>query len=215
MLRSCVRYRLISQVKLEYKIQEKHLLCLLFFYLPVFLMASVAYGNESNDLTTIESSLPIKYEQLHKAAIDGSPDAQFQVGLLYEYGRDVNQKDSIASSWYEKSAAQGFASAQYRLAVLCDNGWGKPADKALAFKLYKTAAQSGHELAQHDLAIMYYEGVGTEKDLKHAYKWLRIAVLSGSSLMNEHLSMVASEMSTDEIKVAENLANTWLEHSRN
>jgi len=70
-------------------------------------------------------------------------------------------------------------------------------------------------MAQHDLGIMYFQGTGTPKSLLQAYKWLKVAVLSGNPLMDKHLRLVANEMSTDEIQVAEYLALEWIEDSRN
>lgn len=83
----------------------------------------------------------------------------------------------------------------------------------MAFKLYEFSADNGHELAQHNVAIMYFDGVGINKNPLQAYKWLRIAVLRGSALMQKHLSMIALEMSSDDIKMAEYLANEWIDHS--
>jgi len=177
------------------------------------IVESRVFANDADKLTISDTPIPQRYEQEYQAAIAGSAEAQFQIGLLFEYGRGVNQDDSIATKWYEKSAAQGFSNAQYRLAVLYENGWGKAADKKLAFKFYKSAAENGHELAQHDLAIMYFNGAGVEKNHVHAYKWLRVAVLSGSALMEKHLNMVALEMSPEEIEIAEYLAKIWIERS--
>jgi len=135
------------------------------------------------------------------------------VGLLYEYGKSVDQDDAIALSWYEKSALQNHSGAQYRLAVMLDNGWGSVTDKPRAFKLYEAAANRGHELAQYDLAIMYFNGVGTNKDRVQAYKWLKIAVLNGSPLMQKHLARVADEMSADEVAAGDQLAQEYIKES--
>lgn len=167
----------------------------------------------SNDLTHVDTPIPQKHAAVYDAAKNGSAEAQFELGLLFEYGRDVNQDDARALKWYKKSAAQEFSNAQYRLAVLSDNGWGTPLDKEKAFKLYESAAENGHELAQHDVAIMYFEGEGVTKNRIQAYKWLKIAIANGSELMQKHLNMVMLEMSSDEIGVAEHLANEWVESS--
>jgi len=185
--------------------------CFLFCLIQGCIVGSLVYANETDNPVVSHAAIPKIYKQLHGAAINGSAEAQFQLGLIFEYGRGVNQDDSVATSWYEKSAAQGFTDAQYRLAVLSDNGWGKAPNKEVAFKHYKNAAENGHELAQHDLAIMYFKGAGTDKNLLQAYKWLKIAVLNGNALMQKHLSLVAQEMSAVEIQIAENLANSWME----
>ena len=165
------------------------------------------FDNSSNG--NIAASDLVK--QIRKSALSGSAASQYELGLLFEYGRGVEQDDSTAVLWYGKSADQNYASAQYRLAVLIDNGWGHPVDKEKAFGLYESAAERGHELAQYDTAIMYFKGSGVLRDRVQAYKWLKIAELSGSSLMQKHLRRVAKEMSADEIKKAEYFAKHWIE----
>lgn len=154
------------------------------------------------------------YQQLYSAALTGSASAQFELGQMHEYGRGVHQDDSTALEWYRKSAAQKNTKALYRLGVLNDNGWGLSANKTQAIKYYGAAAEMGHIFAQHDLAIMYLHGTGTEKNLVSAYKWLRIAQLNGSDLMYKHLRLVATEMSAEQMELAEYLASVWKKRTR-
>jgi len=177
----------------------------------VFSSIAVAGGVGHSQSTDTNNSLPPN--QLYNLASNGSASAQYELGLLYEYGRGVNQDDAIALFWYEKSAAQNFSDALYRLAILYDNGWGALPDKEKALDLYAAAAEKGHSLAQHDLAILYFQGSDAPKNLLQAYKWLNIAVKSGNPLMQKHLRMVANEMSVDEIGVARYLAEEWIEQS--
>ena len=184
-------------------------------FLPTIVAAKDTQGNaDTNNSNTAEIEAISNYKQLYDSASDGSPIAQYELGLLFEYGRGVSQDDSTAAFWYEKSAAQQFIDSQYRLAILYDNGWGLPANKVKALDLYHAAAEKGHQLAQHDLAIMYFQGTDAPKNLLEAYKWLKIAVISGSPLMQKHLGRVANEMSADEIEVAEHLAQEWVERTR-
>jgi len=177
----------------------------------VFSVSSMANGfGISHEPGTNDSSPPI---HLHNLAMQGSATAQYELGLLYEYGRGVDQDDFIALYWYEKSAAQSFTNALYRLAILYDNGWGLLPDKEKALSLYQKAANNGHPFAQHDLAIMYFKGTDAPKNLPQAYKWLKIAVYSGNPLMQKHLKMVEKAMSTTEIDMAESLVQEWIEQS--
>lgn len=175
-----------------------------------FLMLLFGFTMVTADTAAGENLLNTEQQkQLYREAVAGDAHAQFELGSLFEYGRGVEQDDSIAADWYEKSALQQFSSAQYRLAVLLDNGWGRESNKEAAFALYKAAAESGDELARHDVAIMYFQGVGTKKNLVQAYKWLKIATLNGSPLMQKHLGVVAGEMSAEEIELASALAEGW------
>jgi len=168
--------------------------------------STISNAVDCDDLT--ESNVPLVDSVLYQSALEGSAESQFEIGLLYEYGRDVEQNDDTARCWYEQSAHQFYSDAQYRLGVLYDNGWGIGSDKIKAFRFYKSAAYNGHVMAQHDLAMMYFHGVGTTRNLVEAYQWLKIALLSGNDLMQKHLNRVASEMSSEEISLAEYLAAT-------
>jgi len=179
------------------------------FLLISFLYTVTAHPAASNTVVTSEV-----HKQLLQAAMNGSASAQYELGLIFEYGTGVSQDDTVAIYWYAKSAEQKYTDAQYRSAVLYENGWGVKPDKTVAFDLYKLAASAGHELAQHDLAIMYFQGSGTSRNLVQAYKWLKIAVINGSTLMQKHLAMVSLEMSLDEIALANQLADHWMVHSR-
>jgi len=172
----------------------------------VFLSISSA-NDEDSARADVKSLTPHQVLQL---AIGGSASAQYELGLRYEYGRGVSQDDVSAVYWYKQSATQEFVNAQYRLAILYDNGWGTAPDKQKALTLYRTAAEKGHTMAQHDLAIMYFEGSEAPRSPLQAYKWLKIAVVGGNPLMEKHLRMIATEMSEDEVKTAEYLANEWL-----
>ena len=140
----------------------------------------------------------------------GDARAQFDLGIMYEYGRGVVQNDVEALNWYRKAANQNVAAAQYRLAVLHENGWGVAQNHAEAVKWYSKAAAQGHALAQHDLAFMYFEGTGVPQDYIRAYMWLKISVVQGNSLMVKHLNLVAKNLTVTQIGKAQELARVWL-----
>ena len=162
----------------------------------------------------LESHDDPQIRMLYADAQSGSIDAQFTLGMAYEFGRGIAQDDTAAACWYQKAAEEGLADAQYRLGVLYDNGWGLPINKTEAVRLYGLAAEQQHEFAQHDLAFMHFEGVGTDRDLVQAYRWLRIADASGNELMKKHLALVSAQMNLVEIDEAERLARLWLESRR-
>lgn len=190
-------------------IMNRSLIAILSFIL--LLPVSVLAGQDDDAL---ESHDDPQIQMLYTEAQSGSLDAQFALGMAYEFGRGITQDDTAAICWYQKAADEGLADAQYRLGVLYDNGWGLPINKAEAVRLYGLAAEQQHEFAQHDLAFMHFEGVGTDRDLVQAYRWLRIADASGNELMKKHLALVSAQMNLVEIDEAERLARLWLESRR-
>ena len=51
------------------------------------------------------------------AAEQGSADAQFNLGVSYDFGEGVEEDDEEAVRWYRLAAEQGHADAAYNLGV--------------------------------------------------------------------------------------------------
>jgi hypothetical protein len=65
-----------------------------------------------------------------KAAEQGLPVAQTNLGVLYEEGRGVPHDYVLAATWYRKAAEQGNAEAQADLGFAYGKGHGVPQDYA-------------------------------------------------------------------------------------
>jgi uncharacterized protein len=111
------------------------------------------------------------YQERLEQARQGSADAQFEVGAMFEKGRGVAADRDEATEWYRKAAGQGHGRAASALARMEDN----------AQRLAKTQAQaeSGDAEAQYNLGSMYLTGTGTGVDLKLAELWLKRAAVQG------------------------------------
>ncbi|HEX7043705.1 MAG TPA: hypothetical protein VF203_03730 [Burkholderiales bacterium] len=57
-------------------------------------------------------------EALRAAAVSGDADAQYELGILYEFGYHLADHKVLAYAWYARAAAQGHASAARRLDLL-------------------------------------------------------------------------------------------------
>ena len=64
-----------------------------------------------------------------RMAEQGQAAAQYNLGIMYEYGRGVRQNDVEAARWYRKASVQGVSVAQYKLGIMYDNGWGVPHER--------------------------------------------------------------------------------------
>ncbi|MDA0655569.1 MAG: tetratricopeptide repeat protein, partial [Proteobacteria bacterium] len=53
-----------------------------------------------------------------KAATQGEPAAQFNLGVMYRKGRGVPKDDKVARQWYEKAAKQGHPIAERVVEVM-------------------------------------------------------------------------------------------------
>lgn len=57
-----------------------------------------------------------------KAADQGSSEAQYNLGVIYEHGEGVEPDEVEAYHWYRKAAEQGEVAAQYNLGVIYQKG---------------------------------------------------------------------------------------------
>ena len=47
-------------------------------------------------------------EEAQKLAEKGDPEAQFQLGMRFQFGEEVDTDKTKADSWFRKSAGQGY-----------------------------------------------------------------------------------------------------------
>ena len=64
------------------------------------------------------------FRSYRKAAEQDLADAQFNLGLMYEGGRGVEQDNAKAAEFYCKAAEQGVVDAQFNLGLMCADGKG-------------------------------------------------------------------------------------------
>ena len=69
---------------------------------------------------------------------------QFNLGVMYDQGKGVEQDYKQAVYWYKKSAEQGYANAQYNLGVRYYNGDGVTRDIVKSYMWVSISAYSGH-----------------------------------------------------------------------
>ena len=72
------------------------------------------------------------YRLIQPLAEQGLPEAQFNLGLMYDNRQGVPQDFAEAAKWYRKAAEQEFAEAQANLGMFYYTGLGVPKDNILA-----------------------------------------------------------------------------------
>jgi hypothetical protein len=73
----------------------------------------------------------------------GNLEASYTVGVIYDFGRGVNQDDMAAGTWYRIAAENGMAEAQLAMAVLFDSGEGILQSVVEAYAWSSIAADQG------------------------------------------------------------------------
>lgn len=87
------------------------------------------------DRADLQSALRIWMQ----AAQAGDPEAQTNVGEIYERGMGVDPDYAAAAQWYQKAADQGYARALFNLGTLYEQGQGVERDGLKALNLYRQA----------------------------------------------------------------------------
>lgn len=114
-----------------------------------------------------------------ESAIQGVPNAQYNLGVLYERGLGVPQDDTRALLWYHSAAEQGHPLAQYNLGVLYSAGRGIPLSYIEAARWFRRAAEHDVPAAIYNLSILAEGGLGVPRDPAEAEQLLRRAAELG------------------------------------
>ncbi len=152
--------------------------------------------------------------EFRTAAEQGTPVAQFNLGLLYASGQGTPKDEAEAAKWWRLAAENGVADAQNNLGLLYENGRGVAQDQVEAVRWYRAAALQEKPQAQHNLGAMYANGRGVERDLVRALMWFDLAVArhEPGSARDESVKareIVAKQLSKAERKKAERLVRNW------
>ncbi len=119
---------------------------------------------------------------LARAAEAGAPDAQFELGKLYEQGIGVPQDTARALDLFHASAAQNYADALNDLGFLhYQGGLGIPRDTTAALGYFERAADQRHPQAMFNFAALIDDGLVPGKGPEQAGSYLYDALRSGST----------------------------------
>ncbi len=149
-----------------------------------------------------------------KAARQGQPDAQFNLGFLLingaGEGTDAVAADPAAgASWLEKAGAQGNASAASYLGYLYWTGTALPADHDRAVYWVVRAAETGDVAAQYQAGTILASERGVTNAI-NAYKWLDLAARKGDTRAAQARDKLAAErLAPAEVQQAKALADAW------
>ena len=93
-----------------------------------------------------------KIAKLKKLALNGSPQAQFILGTMYEFGEGVDVDTEIAMRYYQMAIRNRNAKAMYQMSAILHDGRYGVTDQEEAQELLIRAADHGLPIAMVDLA---------------------------------------------------------------
>ena len=189
-------------------LMKKLLVCILFVLFGTQIFAQeIDKGYEAYN----DGDYALALKEWKPIAEKGYAFAQYNLGIMYEYGNGVPKDYSEAVKWYRLSAEQGYAIGQYSLGLMYSNGYGVLKDKAEAVKWLRSSAEQSYSYAQGMLGIMYELGEGVHRDNIIAYMWYNIASDNGHESAGDWRDGRASFMNSSDVKKATDMANKCLE----
>ena len=145
--------------------------------LSVLLLATPSFANEFEEaLDAIhETDYDKALNKLMPLALQGHPAAQYNLGVMHEWGNGVPQDHVKALKWYRLSAEQSHKDAQSNLGAMLSKGEGAEQDFVKALKWFVVAADNGSEGGRKNIDIvekrMNFEQITQAKKL--AREWLK------------------------------------------
>lgn len=136
-----------------------------------------------------------------RAAEQGDPEAQHELGLMLHYGRHIGRDCQEGVQWLMRASEHaqvyvGSAACLY-LGAIYEDGDGVAQDYREARKWYRRAAELGDEVGQLNLGLMYYYGRGvTDEDAasmaisEEAARWFRRAAEQGSAVAQRAMGYI-------------------------
>ena len=110
-----------------------------------------------------------------KAADQGDPGAQNQLGYMYVWGIGVERDNQQAFRWFSRAAGDGSQQAKLNLAVMYMKGLGVSKDFSLGIELLTELAAKKNARAEDYLGVIYLEGYGIPADRAAAEGWFQRA----------------------------------------
>lgn len=154
------------------------------FVSPPDVVKDPALTNLLGKLKSAKTSEEAKphFDSLAKISAEGgTPEQEFTLGYLYQYGIGTTADNAKAITAYQKAADAGNAAAKNNLGLLMLATGNEPA-KGLS--IIETLANTGDASAQCTMGQLYVDGapaLGMPKDLAKARTWFERAASNGDS----------------------------------
>ena len=112
---------------------------------------------------------PRNFATAQREAQTGDRQAQYELGLAYESGGEVEPDSGMALNWFSRAAEQWHAEALWKVGqAYLEGRLGVAPDPARAGKWLERAATQSVAEACFPLAELYRTGVGLEQNLSRA-----------------------------------------------
>lgn len=119
-------------------------------------------------------------------ALNGDPDAQFNLGQAYKLGRGVPVDMGQAETWYRRAVEQGHLQAEDNLGLVLFTANRRPE----AMTYLTRAAARGEPRAQYVLGTAHFNGDLADRDWARAYALTKRASDAGLQIASARLAQL-------------------------
>lgn len=173
---------------------------------------SAPQGGIAADGTTEKGDVKAAVVKIAKAAEAGDSEAQYLLGVMQVNGVGAPRNVEKGIEWLRCAAAQDNIEAQFELGQIFQGGRGAPRNSGEMVTWYRRAAELGHVGAQLALGDLYVAGRDVPVDYQQAYMWYKVAAEYWGDLVSGPQSLVAQNLSPEQIRAAEKAAGEILAH---
>ena len=135
--------------------------------------------NQTIPLSDVSVWVEERRDSMREMAKKGDSHAQYELGLMFIGGKEVEEDYEKAVSWFTKAAEQGSAVAQYELGLMFFWEMGVEQDYEKAVFWFTKAAKEESAVAQYQLGLMFFWEMGVEQDYEKALFWFTKAAKQG------------------------------------
>jgi TPR repeat protein len=136
------------------------------------------------------------------AANKHNRDSYHSLGLIYDFGKGVEQDYAKAFKYYQLGANLGEATSHANLGFMYESGKGVSVSNEMAFKHYEKAAEQDDPQGLNNLGTFYLHGIVAKQDKKKAISLYKRAAelnndfepLSDFRASKEYRSLTAANM---------------------
>ena len=180
---------ILNEIGVNFWAKKMNKLIIKLIFCALFLMVSstAAFSFPSKvsldkRISTHQSDYVKDLSILQALAKDENDQAEFALGVVYEFGMGVAADINHAEDWYTKAAHHGHVRAQSKLADLYALGNKLRKDYKQAVYWWSKAAEQGDALSQYHLGFAYQHGKGRLlKDYKQAAYWYQKSAEQGDA----------------------------------
>ena len=149
-----------------------------------------------------EGNYKVALRHISFLAANGDAKAQFNMGVFYRDGIEVDQDDIEALRSFLKGAEGGNMLAHYAAGMAFYTGRGSPPNVHAARHHFIEAALSGHATAPLYIGRLFYLGEGIAQNYARAYFWWKLASDRNAGAANKNLANLTKLMSKEDTKEA-------------